>query len=97
MQQKKLIFFRIRDTHHAISIIEELIDIPCGVDKYDANVLAWQYLIDTGTVWHLQGWYGRCARDLINEGICKAKKTIGNPTQSTNESNSINSRPKKTL
>lgn len=97
MQQKKLKLFTIRDTYHAISIIEKLTDIPSHVDEYDANVAAWQYLIDTGTVWHLQGWYGRCAKDLINEGICKAKKTIGNPTQSTNKSNSINSRPKKTL
>ena len=97
MQQKKLKFFTIRDTHHAIEIIEELAHIPSDVDEYDANVAAWQYLIDTGTVWHLQGWYGRCATALINEGICKAKKTIGNPAQSTNQSNSINSRPKKTL
>lgn len=97
MQQKKSKLFTIRDTNHAIEIIEELARIPSDVDEYDANVAAWQYLIDTGTVWHLQGWYGRCATSLINEGICKAKKTIGNPTQSTNESNPINGRPKKTL
>lgn len=29
---------------------------------------AWQYLIDTGIVWQLQGWYGRTARDLIEAG-----------------------------
>ena len=29
---------------------------------------AWQYLIDTGIVWQLQGWYGRAARDLIESG-----------------------------
>ncbi len=97
MERKKSKLFTIKNDYHAISIIEELIDIPSDVDEYDANVLAWQHLINTGTVWHLQGWYGRCATSLINEGICKAKKTIGNPTQSTNESNSINSRPKKTL
>ena len=33
---------------------------------------AWQYLIDTGLAWQLQGWFGRCARDLIEQGICHA-------------------------
>jgi len=30
---------------------------------------AWQYLHDTGMAYDLQGWFGRTARDLINEGI----------------------------
>ena len=30
---------------------------------------AWQYLHDTGHAYKLQGWFGRTARDLINEGI----------------------------
>jgi len=33
---------------------------------------AWQHLIDTGLAWQLQGWFGRCARDLIEQGICHA-------------------------
>jgi hypothetical protein len=32
---------------------------------------AWQLLIDSGLVWKLQGYYGRRARQLIEEGICK--------------------------
>lgn len=31
---------------------------------------AWQKLIDTGTCWRLQGWFGRTARDLIESGFC---------------------------
>ena len=34
---------------------------------------AWQYLIDTGTCWKLQGWFGRTAEVLIKEGVCKEK------------------------
>ena len=30
---------------------------------------AWQYLHDTGLAYDLQGWFGRTARYLINEGI----------------------------
>ena len=35
------------------------------------QIEAWQYLHDTGTAYKLQGWYGRTARNLINEGIIK--------------------------
>jgi hypothetical protein len=31
---------------------------------------AWQFLIDTGMCWQLQGWFGRTAVRLIEEGIC---------------------------
>jgi hypothetical protein len=36
----------------------------------EAIISAWQYLIDRGIVWSLQGWYGRTAARLIAGGIC---------------------------
>ena len=30
---------------------------------------AWQYLHDTGMAYSLQGWFGRTAQQLIQEGI----------------------------
>ena len=30
---------------------------------------AWAYLIKTGQCWGLQGWYGRTAQSLINQGV----------------------------
>lgn len=30
---------------------------------------AWQYLVDSGLAWKLQGWFGRTANDLIERGI----------------------------
>lgn len=29
---------------------------------------AWQYLVDTGEVWKLQGWFGRAAMRMISDG-----------------------------
>jgi hypothetical protein len=31
---------------------------------------AWQMLIDTNTVWQLQGSFGRTAAHLIETGVC---------------------------
>lgn len=35
---------------------------------------AWQHLINTGLCWQLQGWYGRQAMRLIEDGRCYESK-----------------------
>ena len=43
-----------------------------GIEHDEETILsAWQYLIDTGRCWTLQGWYGRTAQQLIDAGHCK--------------------------
>lgn len=32
---------------------------------------AWQHLVDTGLAWKLQGWFGRRANDLLEQGYIR--------------------------
>tara|TARA_Y100000310_G_scaffold155256_1_gene154734 strand:- start:645 stop:827 length:183 start_codon:yes stop_codon:yes gene_type:complete len=55
---------------NAVGIAEGFIEC----EDEDTLIKAWQHLIDTGLAWTLQGWFGRRANDLIEAGICKARK-----------------------
>jgi hypothetical protein len=50
----------------------EIIEGICGCENAseDDHILAWQYVIDTGIVWMLPGFYGRTAQGLIDSGVC---------------------------
>lgn len=54
------------DNYQAAGLAEGFIE----AESEEQVIEAWQFLIDTGLCWRLQGWYGRRARDLIEEGVC---------------------------
>ena len=53
-----------------LSISDAIFTIELEEGSEQDQIAAWQYLIDTGAVWQLQGIYGRTAAMLIMEGIC---------------------------
>jgi fatty acid-binding protein DegV len=51
----------------------EAIDIAEGYTPAESEkqyIAAWQHLIDTKLAWSLQGWFGRQAIRMIDEGLC---------------------------
>lgn len=55
--------------YEAVSIAEGFCDhTPTEAEQVEA----WQHLINTGLAWTLQGWYGRTAMSLIEQGVCTA-------------------------
>ena len=48
----------------------------------EEQIEAWQYLIDTGMCWSLQGFFGRTATALIEQGICHKKVEVSNADES---------------
>lgn len=62
-------------SYDAVMIAEGNMEPPGDTEeeKDTAYTAAWQMLINTGLAWELQGWFGRRATELIEEGICKKK------------------------
>ena len=61
------------DNYTAVGIAEGFIEA-----ETDEQVLqAWQHLVDTGLAWSLQGWFGRTARRLIDNGFITKKVANG--------------------
>jgi len=58
------------DNFTATGIAEGFIEC----DDQEEILEAWQHLIDTGLAWSLQGWFGRTAESLIEQGLCKRRE-----------------------
>jgi hypothetical protein len=56
------------NTFNAVGIAEGFIE----ADSEEQVLEAWQYLVDSGIVWQLQGWFGRTANELIERGFISA-------------------------
>ena len=50
----------------AIGIAEGFVE----AESDEQIIEAWQHLINTGMAWQLQGWFGRTASQLIEDGHC---------------------------
>ena len=56
------------DSYRAVALAEGFED---GTEEEILS--AWQYLVDTGLAWRLQGWFGRTASALIDAGYIQPK------------------------
>ncbi len=61
--------------HQAIGLAEGFIE----AESEEQVIEAWQYLLDVGLVWQLQGFFGRTAVAMIQEGILEVKDAEDNP------------------
>ncbi len=56
--------------------INDIIDYECGTLSEEKTIDLFQSMIDDGSVWTLQGHYGRTAKALIDAGYCKPKQKV---------------------
>ena len=57
----------------AIAVAEGCVEV-----EEEEYVEAWQFLLDTGLVWQLQGWFGRTAVPMIEAGQIIVKEVDEN-------------------
>jgi len=75
MIQLPLPFEKPMSTFDAVMIAEGVQD----AESEEQYLEAWQMLIDTGMAYQLQGWFGRTANQLIEEGHCTKPTTNNQP------------------
>jgi len=57
------------NNYEATGIAEGFIE----AESEEQVINAWQHLVDTGLAWQLQGFFGRTANSLIEQGIVMLK------------------------
>ena len=67
---------RVLNAYEAVGLAEGFIE----PDDEEHVLEAWQYLIDGGLAWQLQGFFGRTAASLIEQGLCTAPAQGGDLT-----------------
>jgi uncharacterized Fe-S cluster-containing radical SAM superfamily protein len=86
MDYRKTKLYKTIDSYTACSIAEGFCE---GENASEKDILtAWQWLSDTGTCWHLQGFYGRTVTDLLKRKLIQLpikthKDYYGNIVQGT--------------
>jgi len=56
------------DNYTATGLAEGFIE----AESEEQVLAAWQYLVDTGLAWQMQGFFGRTAASLIEQGFINA-------------------------
>lgn len=58
-----------------VHLVDKIIAYETGEMKTAGEIVAFfQELVDTGLAWRLQGSYGRMAKNLIEQGLVRAKE-----------------------
>lgn len=58
----------------AEELTERIIEFEDGEANQERTIELFQYFIDTGIAWQLQGSYGRMAERLIEAGYCTRRR-----------------------
>ena len=61
------------DTFTATMIAEGNWELVGDEPSEERALEAWQVLVDTGLAWQLQGWFGRMAANLIEQGLIERR------------------------
>lgn len=60
------------DNYTAVGLAEGFIE----AESTEQVIEAWQHLVDTGLAWQLQGFFGRTAQHLIDEGVIVNRQAL---------------------